>query len=84
MKTIDFIQRYSVARRDLTGECEGVSVHLCRAGGHSFGGVIDGDVAWLVKLKPIQVNGYISQTARAIYDAVAHDAREQARLGRAA
>lgn len=71
MTTHELIARYSIARRELTGSCAGVVVHLCRApGGVHFGGVTDGDTAWVVKLKPIQVNGFMSQTARAIYDAV--------------
>lgn len=78
MTTHEFITRYSVARRDLCGSCDGVSVYLCRVGGSSFGGVIDGDKAWVVKLKPIQVNGFISQTARAIYDEVAEAQRRAA------
>lgn len=71
MKVQEFVGRFSIARRELCGPCAGISVHLCRAGGQSFGAVLgssEGD--YLVKLKPIQVNGFISHAARAVYAAV--------------
>lgn len=72
MTTQELINRHSIARRHLTGSCEGVTIHLCRipGSGAHFGGVVDGETAWVVKLSNRQVNGFISVTARAIYDAV--------------
>lgn len=71
MKVQEFVGRFSVARRELCGACAGISVHLCRAGGQSYGAVLgSGEGDYLVKLKPIQVNGFISSTARAVYAAI--------------
>lgn len=82
MTTQEFVARFSIARRHLTGACDGVTVHLCRvpgSGGRHFGAVIDGDEAWVMPLRPIQVNGFISQTARAVYDAVTQESRDAQR-----
>ena len=48
MKAKEFIQRFSTKTRVLSGFCDGIVVHLVRGGDRWFGGVVDGDEAWLV------------------------------------
>lgn len=69
MKVDVFIRKYSIARLTLAGEAAGVEVHQIATAAHHFGGVIDGDRAWIVgPLTALEASQFIARVAPAVRD----------------